>query len=149
MRLVRLIALLFVHAASAHAQPLPPPRVALGFTAGTTAGMSLRLPARGLTSAVAMLGVDGNDTPVLRLRAQREIPMSGSPLHGLLAGGAYAGGPVPPDPRGWTGGLSFAAGVGFYRSRFDVALEALPTVRLVGGREAWLDAAFTLRVALF
>lgn len=148
MRLARLTALVFATAASAHAQPTPH-RVALGFTAGTTVGLSLRTPAYGLVSGVATLGEDGRDTPVLHVRAQREIPLPGSPLHGLVAGGAYAGGPVPPDQRGWTGGLSFAAGVGFYQSRFDVALEALPTVRLVGGRTAWLDGAFTLRVALF
>lgn len=96
-----------------------------------------------------MLGEDGQDTPVLHVRAQREVALYKSPLHGLVAGGAYVGGPVPPDPRGLTGGISLAAGVGFYQNRFNVSLEAQPTVRLVGKREAWLDGAFTLRVALF
>lgn len=137
---------------SVRAQRLPAPEravVSVGFAAGTLSGLSVRLPARGRTSAVVVVGYDGHNDPTFQARAVRETDIDGSPLHGLVSAGGFVGRTGPRGRERFAAGALGTAGVGFYRGRFEVALEAVPSVRLTAPREAWVDAAFTLRYALF
>ncbi len=117
--------------------------LAVGGQVGSFGGLSVRLPARTPQSFVLTL-VLGDETVLGSAARQFETRLPSSPLRLFVAPGLYAG----SEQRHASVGALAAVGVGFYRHRFDVYLQAVPGVRLVPRERSFVRTAAGLRYAL-
>ncbi|ARA92085.1 hypothetical protein AWN76_002130 [Rhodothermaceae bacterium RA] len=117
-----------------HAQE-PPGRLALGLQVGDPAGVLLKLHRHPTRAYTLLASWDFDATVSVHLHRVREYPFDRSPLRFVAGPGVFTGRTFRGDGA-WQLGAGALLGVGFYRQRFEVALQLAPRLRLLPDREA-------------